>query len=112
VTGGGDVEALLTGLAQYGPGAIMAGAVCLFTWRILTVTIPEREKDHRAEMAARDAAHAVALEAVRRFYAEWLEAERSMFRDALAKLEKNGVTLEELRDAVNACTAVKRRESP
>ena len=97
------MEALLTGLVQNGPGAIMAGAVCLFTGRILTVTIPEREAQHREELASRDAAHAAAQESMRQFYASWLEAERSTFREALTKLEKNGELLGKLYEVVKHC---------
>ena len=117
------MEALLTALAQYGPGGIMAGAVCWLCHHLVTRTIPEREKEHRAEMQsltlahtasveARDKAHAAALENMRQFYSQWLESERATFRDALTRLEKNGETLAELRDAVHDCTGARRRESP
>ena len=116
------MEALLTGLAQYGPGGIMAGAVCWLCHHLVTNTIPVREKEHRTEMQtltlahtasveARDKAHAAALENMRAFYSQWLEAERATFRDALGKLERNGETLAELRDAIHDCTGAKRRDS-
>ena len=118
------MEALLTALAQYGPGGIMAGAVCWLCYHLVTKTIPDREKEHRAEMQsmtlahtagveARDKAHAAALESMRVFYSQWLEAERSAFREGLAKQERHGEILLELRDAIHECTgnSARRRES-
>ena len=105
------MEALLTGALQYGPAGAMAIAVCWLCYHLVTQTIPQREKEHRTEMAALQSAHEEHLEEVRRNYREFMESERATFRDALAKQEKYGQILLELRDAIHDCTGAKRRDS-